>query len=146
MGRMDEKGQASVEYLLITLVFLIIIGSVSLPFIGKTLNDTTDVSHSSDASAAINSIANAVGIVAANGPGSARYITIYFSESGTLDYNAANRTIEMPLTLNNGSKVIDASVPNPVSFNVTSVNKASYNANITWTSGNTINVGLSQST
>ncbi len=116
MGRMDEKGQASVEYLLITLVFLIIIGSVSLPFIGKTLNDTTDVSHSSDASAAINSIANAVGVVAANGPGSVRTITVYFSDSGTLDYNSANKTIEMPLTLNNQYKVIDASVPNPVSF------------------------------
>jgi uncharacterized protein (UPF0333 family) len=143
---MDEKGQASVEYLLITLVFLIIIGSVSLPFIGQTLNDTTDVSHSSDASAAINSIANAVGIVAANGPGSARYITVYFSDSGTLRYNAANKTIEMPLTLNNGSKVIDASVPNPVSFSgTTTVSQASYNANITWTSGNTINVALIQS-
>ena len=37
MDTMDVKGQASVEYLLLALVFLIIIGSVSVPLIGMPL-------------------------------------------------------------------------------------------------------------
>ncbi len=38
MDTMDVKGQASVEYLLLALVFLIIIGSVSVPLIGKAID------------------------------------------------------------------------------------------------------------
>ncbi len=79
MDTMDVKGQASVEYLLLALVFLIIIGSVTVPLVGKAIDSSLDVSHSSDASAAINSIANAVGVVYSNGPGAKRTINVYFS-------------------------------------------------------------------
>jgi uncharacterized protein (UPF0333 family) len=148
MDTMDVKGQASVEYLLLALVFLIIIGSVTVPLITQGINDSLDVSHSSDASAAINSIANAVGVVSANGPQSVRTINVYFSSGGTLDYNTVNGTIEMPVALNtNATKVIDASVPNPVNFNSNSTftvnNKTNYVVTVTWPSGNSpINVNL----
>ena len=85
MDTMDVKGQASVEYLLLTLVFLIIIGTVTVPLlITPGINDALDVSHSSDASAAVNSIANAIGVVYSNGPGSVRTINVYFSNPRNL--------------------------------------------------------------
>src|ERR1035438_3788240 len=145
MDTMDVKGQASVEYLLLALVFLIIIGSVTVPLITQGINDSLDVSHSSDASAAINSIANAIGVVYSNGPGSVRTINVYFSNTGTLSYNAANNTIQMPVPLYTGSnKVIDANVPITVSFTSPNiVNKTNYNATVTWPIGtNTINVAM----
>jgi uncharacterized protein (UPF0333 family) len=150
MDTMDVKGQASVEYLLLALVFLIIIGTVSVPLIGNTIINSEDVSHSSDASAAINSIANAVGVVYSNGPGAVRTINVYFSRGGTLDYNSANSTIEMPvnLTSTGTNKVIDANVPIAVSFNPSAKvnNLTNYNATVTWpVSTNTINVALTQS-
>ena len=114
MDTMDVKGQASVEYLLLALVFLIIIGSVTVPLISQGINDSLDVSHSSDASAAINSIANAIGVVYSNGPGAVRTINVYFSKtSATLSYNSANSTIQMPVSqyMGNGTKIIDANVP-----------------------------------
>ena len=45
---MDVKGQASAEYLLLMLVFLIILGGVTLPLVGKSIKDSMDVSHTSD--------------------------------------------------------------------------------------------------
>jgi uncharacterized protein (UPF0333 family) len=149
MDTMDVKGQASVEYLLLTLVFLIIISTVTIPLlITPAITDSLDVSHSSDASAAINSIANAVGVVSANGPGSVRTINVYFSSGGIMDYNSINGTIEMPVALNSTSKVIDASVPNSINFNsnLTSVNinnKTNYVVTVKWPSGDSpINVNL----
>jgi uncharacterized protein (UPF0333 family) len=150
MDTMDVKGQASVEYLLLALVFLIIIGSVTVPLITQGINDSLDVSHSSDASAAINSIANAVGVVYSNGPGSQRTINVYFSNNNaSLTYNSVNKTILMfvPTYGGNGSKVIDANVPIAVTFNnvssVNIVNKTNYNATVTWPIGtNTINVDM----
>ena len=150
MDTMDVKGQASVEYLLLTLVFLIIIGSVTVPLITQGINDSLDVSHSSDASAAINSIANAIGVVYANGPGSQRTVNVYFSnDNAILGYNAANKTILMsvPVYGGNGTKIIDANVPIAVTFNGAGtfnvVNKTNYNATVTWPIGtNTINVAM----
>ena len=153
MDTMDVKGQASVEYLLLTLVFLIIIGSVTVPLINQGINDSLDVSHSSDASAAINSIANAIGVVYANGPGSQRTVNVYFSNANaTLAYNSANSTIQMsvPEYGGNGTKIIDANVPTTVTFNGILAlhigSKTNYNATVSWQTGtNTINVALVQS-
>lgn len=152
MDTMDVKGQASVEYLLLALVFLIIIGSVTVPLINQGINDSLDVSHSSDASAAINSLANAIGVVYANGPGSMRTINIYFSNTNAnLAYNSANSTIQMSVPEYNGpNKVIDANVPIAVTFSPTNpfpvVNKTNYNATVTWPIGtNNINVAMAQS-
>ena len=151
MDTMDVKGQASVEYLLLALVFLIIIGSVTVPLITQGINDSLDVSHSSDASAAINSIANAVGVVYSNGPGSQRTINVYFSSPGSIDYSLTNNTIFMPVNMNTGnsSKVIDANVPIAVSFSPSDpfpvTSKWNYNATVTWPIGtNTINVAMAQ--
>jgi len=152
MDTMDVKGQASVEYLLLALVFLIIIGYVTVPLINNTIGNSLDVSHSADASAAINSIANAVGVVYSNGPGAVRTINVYFSRGGTLDYNSANSTIEMQVNLNetnnSTNKTIDANVPIQVNFNLANVNSATnYNATVTWPVGtpSIINVNLTQS-
>jgi len=137
MDSMDVKGQASVEYLLITLIFLIIIGSVTLPLlIIPAINDSLDVSHSSDASAALNSIANAVGVVYANGPESTRNITVYFSNTGTL--SSVGSTIQIPVNITGGNKLISANVPIPVTFVPNPMNiaaKNNYNVYVYWPSG-----------
>ena len=79
MSKMDVKGQISVEYLMIALVFLIIMTTVTVPLIGKSINASMDVSDTSDVSNAVNSIADAVGIVYANGPGSKRTVNVLLS-------------------------------------------------------------------
>jgi len=139
---MDAKGQLSAEYLLLTLVFLIIIGSVTIPLISNSISDSLDVSDTSQVSASINSITNAVGIVYANGPGSKRTINVFFPSNGTLAYNAENSTIYMNVGLlsqnNTKNKTIDANVPIAVNINnATSkgVSKGNYNVTVTWANG-----------
>ena len=144
---MDIKGQASAEYLLLALVFLIIVGSVTVPLIGKSIDSSLDVSDTSSVSASINSITNAVGIVYANGPGAKRTINVYFPASGTLSYNTINKTLQMPVTLSNGTnKVIDSNVPITLIINNTAINKGNYNVTVTWPVGSSpISVGLKPS-
>ena len=48
MSKMDVKGQVSVEYLMIALVFLIIIESVTVPLLANLLDASMDVSDTSD--------------------------------------------------------------------------------------------------
>ena len=152
MDTMDVKGQASVEYLLLALVFLIILGSVTVPLVGNAITNSEDVSHSSDASAAINSIANAVGIVYSNGPGAKRTINVYFSRGGALTYNSATSAIQMLVYIDSTStnKVVDANVPINVTLNgansATVNNLTNYNATVTWASGTSnVNVALTPS-
>jgi len=150
MDTMDVKGQASVEYLLLALVFLIILGSVTVPLAGDAIGNSTDVSHASDASAAINSIANAVGIVYSNGPGAKRTINVYFSQGGTLNYNSANSTIYMLVFIKSTgtNKTIDANVPIGVTFAGTNpvLSQTNYNATVTWANGTSnVNVALTPS-
>jgi uncharacterized protein (UPF0333 family) len=144
---MDVKGQVSAEYLLLTLVFLIIISLVTVPLIQNAVNSSVDVSGTSDASAAINSITNAVGIVYANGPGSKRTISVYFSQGGALSYNSVNSTLQLPLSITNGTKVIDSQVPIPITINNGTAlnvnNRTNYVATITWPAGTgPININL----
>ncbi len=146
MFSMDEKGQASVEYVLLSLVFLIILGSVTIPLVSKSIDSSMDVSDTSNVNAAVNSIANAVGVVYANGPGAKRTINVYFPVSGTMSTN--NNVLTMPVTLSNGtSKNINAAVPYPVTFlpNGNVNQQTNYNATITWATGaSSITVNLTQ--
>ncbi len=145
---MDVKGQASAEYLLLVLVFLIILGSVTIPLIAKSINYSMDVSISSDASTAVNSIANEVGLVYANGPGSVRTINIYSNANGTLSVNGSS--LVLPVTLSDNTvKNINASLPYATTINPTSPfalgNHTNYNVTVSWPVGtNTIQINLTQ--
>jgi len=131
---MDVKGQVSAEYLLLSLVFLIIIGSITVPLVGRSISSSLDISSTSDVSAAINSITNAVGVVYANGPGAKRTINVYFPLPGTLSY--ASNTIQMQVPLQSGgNKLISSNVPIPVVINNGAVVRDNYNVEVTWNSG-----------
>ncbi len=146
---MDVKGQASAEYLLLVLVFLIILGSVTIPLIAKSINYSMDVSKTSDASAAVNSIANEVGLVYANGPGSIRTINIYSNANGTMSVNA-NNVLILPVTLSDSTiKNINASLPYSATINPSNPyalgNHTNYNVTVSWPVGtNTIQINLTQ--
>ncbi|MBZ2165388.1 hypothetical protein [Methanobacterium spitsbergense] len=143
---MDVKGQVSAEYLLLALVFLIIIGSVTVPLVGKSIDSSNDISDTSNVDAAINTITNAIGVVYANGPGAKRTLNVYFPTDGQLTYN--NKNLQMPVTLSNGtSKTISSSVPYDVTLSTNTISRGNYNVTITWpTSQSSINVALTSTT
>ncbi|MBP2045234.1 class III signal peptide-containing protein [Methanobacterium aggregans] len=99
--KMDVKGQASVEYLLLILVILVILGTVTIPMIGSSVNSSSDVSKASDAKAAVDTIANAADLVYANGPGSKRTLSVYIPKHN--DFTTGTDGISMTVPLS-GSK------------------------------------------
>ena len=147
MSKMDVKGQISVEYLMIALVFLIIMTTVTVPLIGKSINASMDVSDTSDVSNAVNSIADAVGIVYANGPGSKRTVNVYFPGSGTL--KVEDGSLKMPVTsvnVNGTNKIIDSAIPySNVNIVNSTVSKGNYLVTVSWqTSSTTIDISLTK--
>lgn len=131
----DTKGQVSAEYLLLALVFLIILGSVTIPMISKAISSSQDVSSTSSIDATLNTVANAVGVVYANGPGAKRTINVYFPVGGTL--TTTGNILSMTVPLSDGSnKVINANLPYTTTVDPNTVTaQTNYNATVTWTNG-----------
>ncbi|MBI5680741.1 MAG: class III signal peptide-containing protein [Methanobacterium sp.] len=98
---MDNRGQISAEYLLLIVVILIVLTSVTLPLVGTAINNSNDISWSSDAKIAVQTIANAVNIVYANGPGSKQTNDVYIPQTMALT-NAGNSVV-LTVTLSDGS-------------------------------------------
>jgi uncharacterized protein (UPF0333 family) len=140
---MDVKGQVSVEFLFLVLIIIIIIGTVTIPLIGNAIDSSFAVSDTSDVSAAVNSIANAVGIVYSNGPGSKRTVNVYFPASSTLQ--VSGQTLQMPVNyanntavkVNGTQKVINSNLPySNLNIQNPSVSKGNYKVTVEWLNNN----------
>jgi len=124
---MDVKGQVSVEYLLVILVVLIVLGTVTIPMIGSSVSSSSDVSKASDAKTAVDTIANAVNLVYANGPGSKRTLSVYMPVDTTLVYNKIDdntKVLSMEVTS------VHTSSTNPSSDVKSTSAQVSYKVNI----------------
>ncbi len=137
---MEDKGQISVEYLLTVVVFLLILSLVTLPMVGRSINDTMDISNSADVEKSLNSIANAVNIVYANGPGAKRTISVYMPSTQILTFNSTNKEISTIVPLNRpfegGDKTITATVHHNVTISPASFNKGWHTVTVEWTTDN----------
>ena len=134
---MDYKGQISVEYLLLIVVILIILGTVTLPLIGRTIDASNDISWTSDAKNTIASVANAVNIVYSNGPQSKRTLTVYIPKNG-MNFNNTSNSLGLGTLLNNGTiKNVNSTIYYPVTTNVNTLNKGWYTVVVYWDVGKT---------
>jgi len=128
---MDSRGQVSLEYLLLILVVLLILGGVTIPLIGSSIEASTDVSRASDAKVAVQTIANAADIVYANGPGAKRTVSFYIPVDGVLI--TGNNSVIFTVTYTNGTV---SNITAPTQYNVTSqsveVQRGWYTAVIYW--------------
>lgn len=128
---MDNKGQMSVEYLLIVLVVILVLSLVTIPLISNSIDASNDVSHSSDAKVAASTIANAADTVYANGPGSKRTINFYIPEDTTIRINGRN--VIIPIQLSNGTtKDVNVTAQYGFDNKTLNVNKGWYDAVVSW--------------
>lgn len=95
---MDSRGQASVEYLFLMLIFLIVLVSVTVPFAGDAISSSQNVSIASDAKTAVSTIANAVNVVYSNGPGAKRTVNVFIPQDSSLGYDANENVLTLNLT------------------------------------------------
>jgi len=140
---MENKGQASAEYLLLLVVILIIMASVTIPLVSRSVNATMDVSISSDTKNAVQSIANAANLVYANGPGAKRTLNIYMPQNMNLTYNSSSKTINQNLALSSQPKIINASVDYAVNFTNPNPSKGWHETQISWPTNETNSIKIS---
>ena len=145
---MDVKGQVSAEYLLVILVILVIFGFISIPLVQNSISSSMGISQVSDAKTAVSSIANAVNVVYANGPGAKRTVNVYVPEDASLiNITATNGYfLGMNIVYHNGtvngsdtnaSKVVNQSV-NYNNFNTpVALTKGWHNIQVYWDPSNT---------
>ena len=136
---MDSRGQVSVEYLLLLLVILIVLGSVTIPLIGSSIEASTDVSSVSDAKTAVESIANAADVVYSNGPGSVRTVNVYIPQNTNLVTRGNN--IGMNITYSQGTKFVNSTTYYAFNNASTPVTKRWYRVTARWVVG-TNNIGI----
>ena len=128
---MDEKGQVSVEYLMLIFVAILILGTITLPLVGKAIDASNDVSRASDAKIAVETIANAADVVYANGPGAKRTVSFYIPQNGMLVCN--NNMIYFTIKFsNNTMRNITAITQYNITSNSMQLTKGWHTATITW--------------
>ena len=133
---MEEKGQASVEYLLLIVVILIILASVTIPLVSSSVNSTMDISRASDAKNAIQNIANAVDLVYANGPGAKRTVNVYIPLNLVLQgNNTQNIGMNVPLS-GNETKYVNSDHNYNVTFDNANFNQGWSTVTVNWVVGN----------
>ena len=96
----DDRGQVSLEYMLIFAISLILLAVFTLPLTERTIENTLDVSDTLDVKSDLSKMSLAVKEVYGQGQGSKQ--TIHIVSSKDLQVDVADNYISCTLKLNNG--------------------------------------------
>jgi len=131
----DSRGQISLEYLLLVLIAIVILGSITIPLIGTSIDASSDVSQVSEASTAVTDIMDAVNIIYANGPGAKRTLDIYIPD--TMRFITGNKTVSLIVPLSNSTnKSVNKTTDFPVNNQSVSVTRGWHKVTIMWNGTN----------
>lgn len=132
---MDDRGQISAEYLLLIVVIMVVLTTVTLPLVLNAVNNSNDVSWSSDAKIAVESIANAINIVYANGPGSKRTFDVYIPQDMVLTTSTAG-DVSLVVTLSDSTtKPITATTGYKLNATSTNLSRNWHTIQVYWPLG-----------
>lgn len=139
---MDKIGQIALEYLLIFFVVLIIISTVTIPFLYDSIESTNDISSSVKVKSLFTEIQKNVKIIYSLDIDSKRTISLYVPEDMVLYHTTRNgkNYIYTTITLSDESKKrIELEMPCKISFNGNSnhyysslKNRWYYNTEVKW--------------
>ena len=96
---MDDKGQVSLEYLLIFAVTLIILIAFTLPLLEESMNNTFDISDSIKAKSDLSKLSHAISQVYGQGQGSR--VTLDLDIDNPIKINIANNHVSSKIKLKN---------------------------------------------
>ena len=130
---MENKGQASAEYLLLIVVILVILSAITVPLVSNSVSSTMDVSRTSDTKNAVQTIANAVNLVYANGPGARRTVSVYVPL--TMNLTSSGSKISMSVPLTNSTKSVSASTNYNVTISNPTFTKNWHEVTVNWPVG-----------
>jgi uncharacterized protein (UPF0333 family) len=100
----DDRGQVSLEYMLIAAVALVLLIAFTIPLTGFVVENTLDVSDTLDVKSDLSKIANGIMQVYGEGQGSKQ--TINVESASSIEVNIANSHISSSLKLRDGSSKV----------------------------------------
>lgn len=132
---MDNRGQVSLEYLLIFAVSLIILIAFTMPFLNETMSNSFDVSDSLKTKADLSKIAEAIKEVYGEGEGSKHTVTVDVYKPVKID--VSNNQISSKIKLNNNQyKVEKINVHSKLKTGTFKLNKGKNSFVVEWPVGN----------
>lgn len=132
---LDDRGQVSLEYILIFAVSLIILIAFTMPFLNETMSDTFDVSDSLKTKVDLSKIANAIKQVYGEGEGSKQTVSIDVYKPVKID--VSNNQISSKIKLNNNQyKVEKINVHSKLKTGTFKLNKGKNSLVVEWPVGN----------
>lgn len=132
---LDDRGQVSLEYILIFAVSLIILIAFTMPFLNETMSNTFDVSDSLKTKADLSKMADAIKQVYGEGEGSKQTVTIDVYKPVKID--VSNNQISSKIKLNNNQyKVEKISVHSKLKTGTFKLNNGKNSLVVEWPVGN----------
>lgn len=132
---LDDRGQVSLEYILIFAVSLIILIAFTMPFLNETMSDTFDVSDSLKTKVDLSKIADAIKQVYGEGEGSKQTVSIDVYKPVKID--VSNNQISSKIKLNNNLyKVEKINVHSKLKTGTFKLNKGKNSLVVEWPVGN----------
>ncbi len=132
---LDDRGQVSLEYILIFAVSLIILIAFTMPFLNETMSDTFDVSDSLKTKVDLSKIADAIKQVYGEGEGSKQTVSIDVYKPVKID--VSNNQISSKIKLNNNQyKVEKINVHSKLKTGTFKLNKGKNSLVVEWPVGN----------
>ena len=132
---LDDRGQVSLEYILIFAVSLIILIAFTMPFLNETMSDTFDVSNSLKTKVDLSKIADAIKQVYGEGEGSKQTVSIDVYKPVKID--VSNNQISSKIKLNNNQyKVEKINVHSKLKTGTFKLNKGKNSLVVEWPVGN----------
>lgn len=132
---LDDRGQVSLEYILIFAVSLIILIAFTMPFLNETMSDTFDVSDSLKTKVDLSKIADAIKQVYGEGEGSKQ--TVSFDVYKPVKIDVSNNQISSKIKLNNNQyKVEKINVHSKLKTGTFKLNKGKNSLVVEWPVGN----------
>lgn len=131
---LDDRGQVSLEYILIFAVSLIILIAFTMPFLNETMSDTFDVSDSLKTKVDLSKIADAIKQVYGEGEGSKQTVSIDVYKPVKID--VSNNQISSKIKLNNNQyKVEKINVHSKLKTGTFKLNKGKNSLVVEWPVG-----------
>jgi uncharacterized protein (UPF0333 family) len=115
--RRDNRGQISAEYLLLFVVILTVFLFMIVHFIGPTIDASNNVSLVSDSKIVVESIADAVNVVYANGPGAKRTLNVNVPQDVDLTFDSTNHVVETSVNLSGVNSTNLKFINAPMNYN-----------------------------
>lgn len=114
---MDNKGQLSLEYVLIAMIGILLLTLISFPLLNISIDTSNDIIDSINAKNELNKLVDGINYCYASGKGSKRVILLEFNKDNQITISSLNNDkciIKSNIKLSNSNKELSFQLNTPI--------------------------------